>query len=59
MPDLKRYWPYIGPCLLIFWSACLGIDFVRTPHAWGAIAYDIAAVLFLGVVLITDLRWKE
>jgi len=44
---------------LIFWSASLGIDFVRAPHEWAWIAFDIAAVLFLGVIIITDLRWKE
>lgn len=59
MPTLKRYWRYIGPCLLIFWSASLGIDFVRSPRAWGYIAIDMAMVLLLGVILIIDLEWKE
>jgi len=59
MPSLKRYWPFIGPSLLIFWSGSLGIDLMRSPRPWGCIAFDVAMVLLIGVPLITDLRWKE
>lgn len=58
MPSLKRYWPLIGPFLLIFWSINLGADIVRTPHEWGYIAFDVAAVVLIGTILITDLRLK-